>query len=158
MVCVIMSPGSTRKDYLQAPRCLIKQRLWIPIRIRYRLASISYKVTDIKTHSSSRVIPRESCLLEILMWPAEKSLKIPKGKSEAADRRTDNTMAKRKRTNNDLQNTTHKNKDWTIRTPQKPNGNACSGRTSSSCPTCDTCRNVSYSDWDAKCNIISIFV
>jgi len=35
----------------------------------------------------------------------EKSLKIPKGQSESVNRRrTDNTMAKRKRTNNDLQN------------------------------------------------------
>jgi hypothetical protein len=41
-----------------------------------------------------------------------KSLKIPKGQSETVKRRrTDNTMAKRKkvkRTNNDLQNFTHK--------------------------------------------------
>jgi hypothetical protein len=36
----------------------------------------------------------------------KKSLKIPKGKSESVNRRiTDNTMAKRKRTKNDLQNT-----------------------------------------------------
>ena len=33
----------------------------------------------------------------------KKSLKIPKGYSEAVNRRTDNTMAKRKRTNDDLQ-------------------------------------------------------
>ena len=39
-------------------------------------------------------------------------LKIPKGQSEAVNRRkTDNTMVKRKRTNNDLQNTTQKTKD-----------------------------------------------
>jgi hypothetical protein len=31
-------------------------------------------------------------------------LKIPKGKSESVYRRTDNTMAKGKSTNNDLQN------------------------------------------------------
>ena len=35
-------------------------------------------------------------------------------------RRTDNTMAKRKGTNNDLQNTTQKTKDRTGRTPLKP--------------------------------------
>jgi hypothetical protein len=35
----------------------------------------------------------------------EKSLKIPKGQSETVyRRRTDNTMGKRKRTNNDRQN------------------------------------------------------
>ena len=43
----------------------------------------------------------------------KKSLKIPKGNSKSVNRRrTDNTMAKRKikniRTNNDLQNITHK--------------------------------------------------
>jgi hypothetical protein len=45
----------------------------------------------------------------------KESLKIPKGKSESVSRRsTDNTMAKRKkykRTNNDVQNITHKTKD-----------------------------------------------
>jgi len=35
----------------------------------------------------------------------KKSLKIPKGQSESVNRRrTDNTMAKRKKTSNDLQN------------------------------------------------------
>ena len=39
-------------------------------------------------------------------------LKIPQGSSESANRRrTDNTMTKTKRTNNDLQNTTQKTKD-----------------------------------------------
>ena len=43
----------------------------------------------------------------------KKNLKIPKGQSSSVNRRrTDNTMAKRKkkniRTNNDLQNITHK--------------------------------------------------
>jgi len=38
--------------------------------------------------------------------------KIPKGQSEAVNRRkTDNTMTKRKRTNNDQQNKTQKNID-----------------------------------------------
>jgi hypothetical protein len=31
-------------------------------------------------------------------WPYKKSLKIPKGQSESVNRRTNNTMAKRKRT------------------------------------------------------------
>jgi proline racemase len=40
--------------------------------------------------------------------------------SEAVNqRRTDSTMAKRKRTNNDLQNITHKTKDRVTRTPLK---------------------------------------
>ena len=34
----------------------------------------------------------------------QKSLKIPKGQAEAVNQRTDKTMAKIKRTNNDLQN------------------------------------------------------
>ena len=47
--------------------------------------------------------------IEILL-KFKKSLKIPKGLSEAVNqRRTDNTMAKR--TNNDLQNTTQKTRD-----------------------------------------------
>jgi cbb3-type cytochrome oxidase cytochrome c subunit len=43
---------------------------------------------------------------------SKKNLKIPKGYSESVSRRrTDNTMTKRKRTNNDLQKTTQKAKD-----------------------------------------------
>ena len=53
----------------------------------------------------------------------KKSLKIPKGKSEAVKRRrTDITMAKRKRTNNDLQNITQKSKDQAKQTPLKTGG------------------------------------
>ena len=52
-------------------------------------------------------------------------------------KRTDNTMAKRKRTNNDLQNTTQKAKDRARRTPLKTGGKLrCSGRVGSSCSTC----------------------
>jgi hypothetical protein len=48
-------------------------------------------------------------------------LKIPKWQSEAVNRRrTDNTMAERKRTNNNnIQNTTQKAKDQATRTPLK---------------------------------------
>ena len=57
---------------------------------------------------------------------SQKSLKIPKGISESINRRrTDNTMAKRKkdkRANNDLQNITHKTKDQVKRTPLKTGG------------------------------------
>ena len=46
------------------------------------------------------------------------SLNIPKGLSEAVKwRRTDNTMAKTKRTNNDLQNSTQQTEDRATRTP-----------------------------------------
>jgi hypothetical protein len=42
----------------------------------------------------------------------KKRLKIPKLQSKVINgTRTENTMAKRKRTNNDLQNTTQKTKD-----------------------------------------------
>jgi hypothetical protein len=44
-------------------------------------------------------------------WRGKKSLKIPKELSESVNRRTDNTMAKRKRTNSHLHNTTQKTKD-----------------------------------------------
>ena len=60
-------------------------------------------------------------------------------------RRTENTMAKRKRTkgkgqrtNNNLQNITHKTKDPATRTPLKTGGEPrWSGRVGSSCSTCD---------------------
>jgi hypothetical protein len=42
----------------------------------------------------------------------KKSLKISKGLLETVSQRTDNTVTKRKRTNNDLQNTTQKTKDF----------------------------------------------
>ena len=52
------------------------------------------------------------CILQMkrVSLKYKKSLKIPKGKSTSVNRRTDNTMAKQKniRTNNDLQNITHK--------------------------------------------------
>ena len=70
----------------------------------------------------------------------KKSLKTPKMQSESANRRrTDNTMARRERkerTNNDLQNTTKKTKDWATQTPLKQRGDLrCSGRINSSCST-----------------------
>ena len=46
----------------------------------------------------------------------KKSLKIPKRLSESVKQRTDNTMGKRKRTNNDLQSITHKTKDQVTQT------------------------------------------
>jgi len=42
------------------------------------------------------------------------------GLSEAVHRRTDNTMTKRKKPNNDIQNITQKTKDRPTRTPLKP--------------------------------------
>ena len=74
----------------------------------------------------------------------KKSLKIPKGWSESVNRRTDNTMAKKKkykRTNNDLLNTTHKTKDRVTRTPLKTGVELrCSGRVCSFCSTSGTRR------------------
>ena len=59
-------------------------------------------------------------------------------------RRTDNTMAKKKkykRTNKDLQNITHKTKDRVTRTPLKTGVELrCSGRVGSSCSTSDVRR------------------
>ena len=56
-------------------------------------------------------------------------------------RRTDNTMAKRKRTNNDLQYTAQKTKDRATRTPLKTGDKLrCSRRISSFCSTCGTRR------------------
>jgi hypothetical protein len=69
-----------------------------------------------------------------------KSLMILKGQPESVSRwRTDNTMAKRKGTNNELQYITYKTKDHReIRTPLKPGSESrCSGRVVSSC--CTSC-------------------
>jgi hypothetical protein len=56
-------------------------------------------------------------------------------------RRTDNTMAKRKTTNNDLQSITHKTKDGISRIQLKPGYKLrCSGRVGSSCSTSGTRR------------------
>ena len=59
-------------------------------------------------------------------------MKIPKGQSETVNRRTDNTMTKRKkdkRTNNDIQNTTQKTNDRSTRIPINTGGELkCSGK------------------------------
>jgi hypothetical protein len=69
----------------------------------------------------------------------EKEFKDIKGviriRKSKKDRRNDQ-MKKDKRTNNDLQNTTHKTKDRVTRTPLKTGGELrCSGRVGSSCFT-----------------------
>ena len=52
---------------------------------------------------------------------------------------TDNTMYKRKRTNNDLRNITQKTKDRATRIPQKTWSELkCSGMVTCSCSTCST--------------------
>ena len=48
--------------------------------------------------------------------PFKKGLSISKGYSEAVNRMTNNTMTKRKGTNNDKKNTTQETNDWA----QKP--------------------------------------
>jgi len=67
----------------------------------------------------------------------KKSLKIPKGYSEAENRRTiDNKITYRQRTNNYLQNTTQEAKDWVTQTPLKAEDELMfSGRIISSCST-----------------------
>ena len=74
----------------------------------------------------------------------KKSLKIPKGQSESVyRRRTDNTMAKRKRTKGQttINKVYKKTKDRVTRTPLKTGGELkCSGRVSCSCSTSDTRR------------------
>jgi hypothetical protein len=62
-------------------------------------------------------------------------------------------MVKRKSTNNDLQNITHKTKDRVTRTPLKTGAEIrCFARVSSSCSTSGTHRN------DLKMNIIFYFI
>ena len=52
----------------------------------------------------------------------KKNLKIPKGSEAVNRRKTDNTMATKKRTNHNLQNITQKTKDRATRTPLKISG------------------------------------
>jgi len=54
----------------------------------------------------------------------KKSLKIPQGKLESVNRRQHNGQKKKDKViNNDLQNTTQKNKDRATQTPLKPGVN-----------------------------------
>jgi hypothetical protein len=76
---------------------------------------------------------------QIVFEMFEKEFKDIKGviriRKSKKDRRNDQ-MKKDKRTNNDLQNTTHKTKDRVTRTPLKTGGELrCSGRVGSSCFT-----------------------
>ena len=79
-------------------------------------------------------------------WPSisKKSLKVPKGLSEAVNRRkTDNTMAKKKgtkKTNNDQQNTTQKTKNRATLIRQIGDELRCYGKVSSSCSTSGICQ------------------
>jgi len=79
----------------------------------------------------------------------------PVSPSEAVNRRmTDNTMAKRKRANNDVHNTTQERK--TTRTPLKSGEELrCSRRVSSSCSTCGNRRVtlVANHEWGKDLNI-----
>ena len=61
--------------------------------------------------------------------------RYPRGESEAINRRrTNHIMAKRKQTNNELQNTIQKIKDWATRIPLIQGCEfRCSGSVSSSC-------------------------
>jgi hypothetical protein len=66
------------------------------------------------------------------VWRNQRIIRIRKSK----DRQHNGQKKKYKRTNNDLQNITHKTKDRVIRTPLKTEGELrCSGRVNSSCST-----------------------
>ena len=92
-------------------------------------------------HTSSTIYLISAIFISII-GSIKKSLKIPKGQSESVyRRRTDNTMAKRKRTKDKQRSTkhTHKTKDRVTRTPLRTEGEPrCSGRASSSCYTSGT--------------------
>ena len=58
----------------------------------------------------------------------EKRFKIAKDFRSCKPKKADNTMAKGTKTNNDIQNVTHKTKDRETRTPLKTGGElGCSG-------------------------------
>ena len=90
---------------------------------------------------------------QIVFEMFEKEFKDIKGviriRKSKKDRRNDQ-MKKDKRTNNDLQNTTHKTKDRVTRTPLKTGGELrCSGRVGSSCFTSGISRvNLVYKHGD----------
>ena len=66
------------------------------------------------------------------MWPKRWSETV-------GHKRIDNRIAKTKRTNNDLQNTTQKTKDWITQAPLRTRGElCCSGRVSNSCSSIRT--------------------
>jgi hypothetical protein len=75
--------------------------------------------------------------MEVCHTPQEKFEDTKEVIRSHQSNKTDNTMAKRKRSKeNDLQNTTQKTKDWATRTPLKTGDeHRCSGRLSSSCST-----------------------
>jgi len=63
-----------------------------------------------------------------LVQIVKKSLKIPKGLAESLNRRrTDNTMATSKRTNNDLHKITYKTRHWATRMLTKNRGRTQEG-------------------------------
>jgi hypothetical protein len=73
----------------------------------------------------------------------KKNLKIPKGviriRISKKNRQHNGQKKKYKKTNNDLQNTTHKTKDRITRTPLKTGDESgCPARVSSSCSTSGT--------------------
>ena len=73
--------------------------------------------------------------------PMIEKFKDIKGFIKSSNSKKDNTMIKRKRTNNELQNTIHKTKDWVTRAPLKNRGElACFWSVNSFCSTSGTCR------------------
>ena len=96
----------------------------------------SYKefTCSIKSYSSSKV----SVQISERVWNAKGLIRIRKSKK---NRQHNGQKKKNKRTSNDLQNTTHKAKDWITRTPLTTGGELrCSGRVGSSCSTGGTRR------------------
>jgi uncharacterized protein (UPF0333 family) len=110
-----------------------KEKKIIIIKIIFRGQSRTVNNTNIKTPYHTVVTLWWNDLsLEWIFELVKQELGIRK-------RRTDNTMGKKKKykkTNNDLQNITHKTKDRVIQTPLKTGGELrCFGRVSSSCFT-----------------------
>ena len=58
------------------------------------------------------------CMYSDQIHAYKKSLNIPKGQQKAVHQSTDNSMAKKTPTNNDIESTTQKTKDWATGTPQ----------------------------------------
>ena len=77
---------------------------------------------DINVYIMLRYFVKTCVLFDYLLY-VKKSLKILNGQQEVVGRRTNNTMASRKKTNKELQNTTQKTNQESLKIPKGGNQN-----------------------------------
>ena len=134
-------------------RCLVQTDLIIFIHLYPFISIFSSGYSSDLQESTKKFL--KLALKPINLW---KVWIYQRGKPESVNWRKDNTMAKRKRTNNGVENTTQKTKDLTTWTSIKTGSKIrCSGRVGSSCSTCGTGRDtlvinpvVSHDRWNDR--------